>query len=142
MIIKKTLLSLVLISGLAAGSLGSLFAVDFSLRINPGVAIPLKEHYKPSANVTAQADLQLFDTFTIGGEGSFLYETPEGASSSVNFLYGGFGFGLYHNIFSRLYVGAGGGAGARRRSLLDSRSGEGTDRRYRCGDFLRQPAPV
>ena len=44
---KKTLLSLVLISGLAAGSLGSLFALDFSLRLNPGVAIPLKDHYKP-----------------------------------------------------------------------------------------------
>ena len=98
---KKTLLSLVLISGLAAGSLGSLFALDFSLRLNPGVAIPLKDHYKPAPNVALQGDLNLFDWVTIGGEGNFLYESPEGADAPVNFLYGGLGLGIYHNIFSR-----------------------------------------
>ena len=104
---KKTLLSVFLIIALT----GSMAALDFSLRLNPGVALPLKEHYKPAANVAVQGDLQLFDTITIGGEGNFLYETPEGASSAVNFIYGGLGLGLYHNIFSRLYVGIGGAAG-------------------------------
>ena len=116
---KKTLLSLVLISGLAAGSLGSLFALDFSLRLNPGVAIPLKDHYKPAPNVALQGDLNLFDWVTIGGEGNFLYESPEGADSPVNFLYGGLGLGIYHNIFSRLYFGAGAGAGIYNVSFTD-----------------------
>ncbi len=66
---KKTLLSFLLILGVAAGSL---FAVDFSLRINPGVAIPLKDHYKPAVNVGVQGDLQLFDWVTLGGEGKIL----------------------------------------------------------------------
>ena len=108
---KKTLLSLFLIFGVAAISASSLFAVDFSVRINPGLAIPLKEHYKPALNVGVQGDIQLFDWVTLGGEGNILYETPEGASSSVNFLYGGLGLGVYHNIFSRLYFGVGGAAG-------------------------------
>ncbi len=105
---KKTLLSIFLIFGVAASSL---FAVDFSVRLNPGVAIPLKDHYKPAVNVGVQGDLQLFDTLTIGAEGNFLYETPEGSSSSINFLYGGLGLGVYHNIFSRMYFGVGGAAG-------------------------------
>ena len=108
---KKTLLSLFLIFGVAAGAVSSLFAVDFSVRLNPGVAIPLKEHYKPALNVGVQGDLQLFDTLTIGAEGNFLYETPEASSSSINFLYGGLGLGVYHNIFSRMYFGVGGAAG-------------------------------
>ena len=115
-IMKKTLLSLFLIFGVAVGAV---FAVDFSLRLNPGVAIPLKEHYKPAANVTVQGDIQLFDWVTLGGEGNFLYETPEGAGSPVNFLYGGFGLGLYHNIFSRLYFGIGGAAGVYNFSFTD-----------------------
>ena len=108
---KKTLLSLFLIFGVAAITASSLFAVDFSVRINPGLAIPLKEHYKPALNVGVQGDIQLFDWVTLGGEGNILYETPEGASSSVNFLYGGLGLGVYHNIFSRMYFGVGGAAG-------------------------------
>lgn len=108
---KKTLLSLFLIFGVAAITTSSLFAVDFSVRINPGLAIPLKAHYKPALNVGVQGDIQLFDWVTLGGEGNILYETPEGASSSVNFLYGGLGLGVYHNIFSRLYFGVGGAAG-------------------------------
>ena len=108
---KKTLLSLFLIFGVAAITASSLFAVDFSVRITPGLAIPLKEHYKPALNVGVQGDIQLFDWVTLGGEGNILYETPEGASSSVNFLYGGLGLGVYHNIFSRLYFGVGGAAG-------------------------------
>lgn len=112
---KKTLLSVFLILALTS----NLAALDFSLRLTPGVALPLKEHYKPAANVAVQGDLQLFDTITIGGEGNFLYETPEGASSSVNFLYGGLGLGLYHNIFSRLYIGIGGAAGVYNFSFTD-----------------------
>ena len=108
---KKTLLALFLIFGVTAGAVSSLFAVDFSLRINPGVAIPLKDHYKPAVNVGVQGDLQLFDWVTLGGEGNFLYEQPGGSSSPVNFLYGGLGLGIYHNIFSRLYFGVGGAAG-------------------------------
>ena len=114
---KKQLLSIFLILTLAGA--GSLFAVDFSLRLNPGVAIPLKEHYKPAFNMTAQADLQLFDWVTLGGEGSFLSETPEGASSAATFLYGGAGLGIYHNIFSRLYFGLGGAAGIYSFSFLN-----------------------
>ena len=114
---KKQFLSIFLILTLAGA--GSLFAVDFSLRLNPGVAIPLKEHYKPAFNMTAQADLQLFDWVTLGGEGSFLSETPEGASSAATFLYGGAGLGIYHNIFSRLYFGLGGAAGVYSFSFLN-----------------------
>lgn len=50
---KKTLLSLILFTGI----LGSTFAIDFSLRLNPGVAIPLQEYYKPAFNITAQGDV-------------------------------------------------------------------------------------
>ena len=112
---KKSLLSLFLILSLTS----NILALDFSLRLNPGLALPLEEHYKPAANVAVQGDLQLFDTLTIGGEGNFLYEKPEGASSPVNFLYGGLGLGLYHNIFSRLYVGIGGAAGVYNFSFTD-----------------------
>lgn len=104
---KKSLLSLFLILAIV----GSAAAVDFTLRLNPGVAIPLKEHYKPALNVGAQADLLLFETLSLGGEGNILYETPEGGASPVTFLYGGFGLGLSHNIFSRFYAGLGGAAG-------------------------------
>ena len=104
---KKLLLFVYLILTIAF----SAFALDFSLRLNPGVAIPLKEHYKPAVNVTAQADLQLFDWVSLGAEGSYLSESPEGAENPLSFLYGGLGLGLYHNIFSRLYAGIGGAAG-------------------------------
>ena len=95
---KKILISVFLILTIAAAG----FSMDFSLRLNPGVAIPLKEHYKPAPNVALQGDRNLFDWVTIGGEGNFLYESPEGADSPVNFLYGGLGLGIYHNIFSCL----------------------------------------
>ena len=104
---KKTLLSLFLILAIV----GSAAAVDFTLRLNPGVAIPLKEHYKPAFNAGAQADLLLFDTLSIGAEGNMLYETPDGGASPVSFLYGGLGLGVSHNIFSRLYAGLGAAAG-------------------------------
>ena len=114
---KKQLLSVFLISTLVGA--GSLFALDFSVRINPGVAIPLKEYYKPAVNVTAQADIQLFDWVTVGPEGSFMLETPENASTPLTFLYGGLGLGVYHNIFSRLYFGVGGAAGVYNFSFQD-----------------------
>lgn len=117
---KKKHLSLLIICGFIAGSLSSVFAVDFSLRVTPGVAIPLKEHYKPAPNIGVQGDLNLFDWVTIGGEGNYLSETPEGAESPVNFLYGGLGLGIYHNIFSRLYFGVGGGAGIYNVSFTDN----------------------
>lgn len=104
---KKTLLSLFLILTVA----GLASAVDFTIRIYPGVAIPLKDHYKPAFNAGAQADLLLFDTLSIGAEGNMLYETPDGGASPVSFLYGGLGLGVSHNIFSRLYAGLGAAAG-------------------------------
>lgn len=112
---KKILISVFLILTIAAAG----FSMDFSLRLNPGVAIPLKEHYKPALNVTAQADLQLFDWVTIGGEGNYLSETPDGATAPITFLYGGLGLGVYHNIFSRLYAGIGGAAGVYNFSFQD-----------------------
>ena len=69
---KKTLLSLVLF----AGMLGSVFAIDFSLRLNPGVAIPLQKYYKPAFNMTVQGDVLLFDWVTAGLEGGLLMEKP------------------------------------------------------------------
>ena len=116
---KKQLLSLFLILTFAAGA----FAVDFTLRLNPGVAIPLEEHYKPAPNFGAQADVLLFDTLSIGGEGNILYETPEGSASALTFVSGGLGLGVSHNIFSRLYAGAGGAAGVYNLSFLN-----GTDK--------------
>lgn len=115
---KKPLLSVFLILGLTSFT-SSAFALDFSLRVNPGVAIPLKEHYKPAINATVQGDLQLFDWVTIGPEGSFMSETPENSSSPVTFIYGGLGLGIYHNIFSRLYFGVGGAAGVYNFSFQD-----------------------
>lgn len=120
---KKTLLSLFLIFGVAAGALNPLFAVDFSLRINPGAAIPLKDHYKPAPNAGVQGDILLFDWVTLGGEGNILYEQPEGSASPVTFLSGGLGLGISHNIFSRLYAGIGGAAGIYNISFMD-----GTDK--------------
>ena len=105
---KKTLLSLVLL----AGMLGSVFAVDFSLRFNPGAAIPLQKYYKPAFNLTVQGDVLLFDWVTTGLEGGFLLEKPNQSDFPVTFLYGGLGVGVYHNLFSRFYAAAGGGFGA------------------------------
>ncbi len=104
---KKALLSFVFLLGLA----GSVFALDFSLRLNPGVSIPLQNYYKPAFNMTVQGDVQLFDWVTTGVEGNVLVEMPENADFPVTFMYGGLGLGLYHNIFSRLYAGAGGAFG-------------------------------
>ncbi len=131
---KKTLLSLFLIFGVTAGSIGtgsagSLFAVDFSLRLNPGVIIPLKDHYKPGFNMTVQGDIQLFDWVTLGGEGNILIETPEASDSPLSFLYGGLGLGVYHNIFSRLYFGVGGAAGFYNLSFT------GTDEKQNASDL-------
>ncbi|MBP5358457.1 MAG: tetratricopeptide repeat protein [Treponema sp.] len=89
----------------------AVFAVDFSVRLNPSLAIPLKEHYTPAINMTVQGDVNLFDWVSVGAEGSFLHESPEGSDSSLNFLYGGLGLGVCHNVFSRFYFGVGGGAG-------------------------------
>ena len=111
----KKLLSSFLILSLSA----SVFALDFSLRLNPGLAIPIKEHYKPALNLTAQGDVQLFDWMSAGIEGSFLIESPEGSGSYVNFVYGGIGAGVSHNIFSRFYFGAGGAAGFYNFSFTD-----------------------
>jgi hypothetical protein len=105
---KKTLLSLVFL----AGMLGSVFAIDFSLRLNPGVAIPLQKYYKPAFNMTVQGDVLLFDLVSAGLEGGLLMEKPNQSDFPVTFLYGGLGVGVYHNLFSRFYAGAGGGFGA------------------------------
>ena len=105
---KKTLLSLVLFCSM----LGSIFAVDFSLRFNPGAAIPLQKYYKPAVNITVQGDVLLFDLLSTGLEGGFLMEKPNKSDFPVNFLYGGLGLGIYHNLFSRFYAAAGGGFGA------------------------------
>lgn len=105
---KKTLLSLVLFCTM----LGSIFAVDFSLRFNPGAAIPLQKYYKPAVNITVQGDVLLFDLLSTGLEGGFLMEKPNKSDFPVNFLYGGLGLGIYHNLFSRFYAAAGGGFGA------------------------------
>ena len=97
----------------------AVFALDFSLRLNPGLAIPIKEHYKPALNMTVQGDVNLFDWMTVGAEGSFLHESPEGSDSSLNFMYGGLGLGVGHNVFSRFYFGLGGGAGFYNLSFTD-----------------------
>ena len=73
----KRLVTSFLILSLSA----SVFALDFSLRLNPGLAIPIKEHYKPALNLTVQGDVNLFDWMTVGAEGSFLRESPEGSAS-------------------------------------------------------------
>ena len=111
----KRLVTSFLILSLSA----SVFALDFSLRLNPGLAIPIKEHYKPALNLTVQGDVNLFDWMTVGAEGSFLRESPEGSASSLNFMYGGLGLGVGHNIFSRFYFGIGGGAGFYNLSFTD-----------------------
>ncbi len=89
--------------------LGSVFAIDFSLRLNPGVAIPLQKYYKPAFNMTVQGDVLLFDLVSAGLEGGLLMEKPNQSDFPVTFLYGGLGVGVYHNLFSRFYAGAGGG---------------------------------
>ena len=112
---KKRLLSIFLILTIMA----SAAAVDFTLRLNPGLTIPLKEHYKPAFNMAAQGDLLLFETLSLGGEGNFLYEKPEGDAEPITFLYGGLGLGLSHNIFSRFYAGIGGAAGFYQLSFMN-----------------------
>ena len=110
----------------------SAFALDFSLRLNPGLAIPIKDHYKPALNMTVQGDVNLFDWMTVGAEGSFLLESPEGSSSYVNFIYGGIGAGVGHNIFSRFYFGAGGAVGFYNFSFTD-----GTNRQAASDLYFR-----
>ena len=90
---------------------GKIFALDFSLRLNPQVTIPLQEYYKPAFGVNVQGDVQLFDFLTTGIEGGFLVETPENYSSSIVFANGGIGIGGFYNLLSRLYVGGGGAFG-------------------------------
>ncbi|MBQ4379262.1 MAG: hypothetical protein II821_08720 [Treponema sp.] len=86
-------------------------AADFQLRLNPQVYFPSQKYYKTAYGGTVQADLQLFNLVTVGFEGGGIIETPENLDSSITFLNGGVGLGLYQNLFSRLYLGAGGAVG-------------------------------
>ena len=90
---------------------GKVAALDFSLRINPSVVIPLQTYYKPAFGVVAQTDIQLFDFLTTGFEGGLLVETPKQYTSPVTFISGGLGVGAYYNLLSRFYVGGGGAVG-------------------------------
>lgn len=121
---KKRLIPLFLVLFISKAA-----ALDFSLRINPAVTIPLQTYYKPAFGMTAQADVELFNFLTTGLEGGFLVETPEQYTTPVTFVNGGLGLGAYYNLFSRLYVAGGGGVG------FYSYSFQGTDDTKKASDL-------
>ncbi len=113
---KKLLLIVCLISFLVPA-----FAFDLQFRLNPGIIFPEngkdadgnpKDDLKPGFNASIQVDTILFNYMTVGLEGGFSYTVPKIDSDSyLSFLFGGFGIGGTYHPISRLYTGAGLGAG-------------------------------
>ena len=100
---KKKLLAVFCLFGL----IGSLSALDFSLRLTPTLMFPNHEYLDKEFGSTFQADFNIFNLVTLGLDGAFLTVTPEGLSSGINFASLGAGLGLFYTPVSRLYLGAG-----------------------------------
>ena len=82
-----------------------------SLRVNPFVTFPQQKNMETSIGGIFQYDFILFDLVTAGIEAGGNFETPSGMSEGIPFLQAGVGLGAYYNLFSRVYLGAGAGAG-------------------------------
>lgn len=89
----------------------SVFAVDLTLRATPSVNIPLGNIYSTGFGGTIQADADLFGFMTAGLEGSANIAPISALNNNSSFLSGGAGIGAYYFPLSRLYLGAGAGAG-------------------------------
>ena len=100
---KKKLLAVFYLFGL----IGSLSALDLSLRLTPTLMFPSHEYLDKEFGSTFQADFNIFNLVTLGLDGAFLTVTPEGLSSGINFASLGAGLGLFYTPVSRLYLGAG-----------------------------------
>lgn len=100
---KKKLLAVFCLFGL----IGSLSALDLSLRLTPTLMFPSHEYLDKEFGSTFQADFNIFNLVTLGLDGAFLTVTPEGLSSGINFASLGAGLGLFYTPVSRLYLGAG-----------------------------------
>ena len=100
---KKKLLAVFCLFGL----IGSLSALDLSLRLTPTLMFPNHEYLDKEFGSTFQADFNIFNLVTLGLDGAFLTVTPEGLSSGINFASLGAGLGLFYTPVSRLYLGAG-----------------------------------
>lgn len=107
----------------------SIFALDLTLRLNPGVFIPVAtEDFATGFGGFAQADIDLFGIATAGVEGELSY--PQFKDESLpDFIPvgGGIGVGAYFSPFSRLYLGAGGAVGIDTYSSLKNRSNKDDD---------------
>ena len=95
---------------LALANLCAVCALDLEFKLEPIVMIPLEEYMGIAPGVIAQGGVDLFNIVTVGAEGGYLYEKPEG-SESINTVFGGANIGAYYYPLSRLYVGAGGSIG-------------------------------
>lgn len=111
-------------------------AFDLQFRLNPGIMNPMNtmiddegkvhKEYKTSFNASLQIDTILFNYMTAGLEGGFNYVVPDyAADDTMNIIYGGLGIGASYHPLSRLYTGAGLGAGGYycRRTLNGNQNG-------------------
>ena len=105
---KKKILAAAFI---AVSHICSIFALDLMFKAEPMVMFPLEEYMTFAPGGIVQGGVDLFNFLTIGAEGGFFYEKPK-ESEAVNVMFGGANLGAYIYPLSRLYLGAGGSAGA------------------------------
>ena len=103
---KKSIISILA----ALLTISSASALDLMFKVDPLVLIPMEEYMSIAPGAIVQGGVDLFNIVTVGAEGGYFYEKPEG-SESINTIFGGGNLGAYYYPLSRLYVGAGGAMG-------------------------------
>lgn len=110
----------------------SLFAMDFTFRVAPGLLLPSDSNYETGFGGFFQIDADFLAMFTAGVEGQFAMVKPSGLEENVSITGAGAGLGAYYYPFSRLYLGAGGAAGIYQWSTkIDGKEQTASDIYYR-----------
>ncbi len=92
-------------------SSSSVFSVELTFRLTPGIAFPTGNNFKVGGTGQLQADVDMFGFLTAGLEGVFSLLPLDGLNQTSYIYGGGLGLGGYYYPLSRLYLGAGAGAG-------------------------------
>ena len=101
-----------------------LSALDLIFKLEPVVMFPLQENMSFAPGGLLQADVDLFNLFTAGFEGGYLFEKPESTDEGINTIFGGINMGVYYYPLSRVYIGLGGAFGANSYSTQIQKSAE------------------
>ena len=103
-----------------------LSALDLIFKLEPVVMFPLQENMSFAPGGLFQADVDLFNLFTVGLEGGYLYEKPAATDEGINTAFGGINVGLYYYPLSRMYVGIGGAFGGNSYSTQMTKTNDNT----------------